>query len=170
MSTNQTDHRAEADYIMDQGATATEHLLAAIHDEQREQTDLLRGMFDALRGLAVESIPGEDVLPSEHPESCRCGECLSIENRPGDASGRIGWLDIDGPTYLAREVEGGWTDDDRMRAIWPREAFPSAEFTPILDPATQVIVNRDDLLTYLDASKGWVCAEDRLRAALDGQS
>lgn len=148
--------------------TAQLHLLAAIHDllDERLPKPLVS------RGVEPHTHdPGEDVLPSEHPEPCRCGECLTIENRPGDTSGRIGWLHIDGERYLAREVEGGWADDDReKRAIWPREAFPSAEFTPTLDPATQVVVNRDDLLTYLDASKGWTCAEDRLRAALDGQS
>ena len=73
-----TDHRAWADK---QGGgngnfTAVEHLLAALHDGQREHLEVLRGMADSLLALRKA---GDTLGPRESSEpSCGRG-CHSIE-------------------------------------------------------------------------------------------
>lgn len=72
MTTDQTDHRAEADrlhakYPFD----ATEHLLAALHDGQAEQTEWLHRIRDL---LAVMAEPKGD--------PCPCGCRRDVEPKP----------------------------------------------------------------------------------------
>ena len=69
------------------------------------------------------------------------------------AQGRIGWLGLRrGSTrrLLAREVEGGWTQDGTDLCDWSAESHPDAAFTPIRTLADdEVAVKRDDLETAL---------------------
>lgn len=54
---------------------------------------------------------------------------------PQKGTGRIGWLQLD-PSHrfrhLAREVDGGWTDDDDDQPTWSQQTHPESVFTPLL--------------------------------------
>lgn len=84
-------------------------------------------------------------------------------------AGRIGWLRPrpDAPWYLMREVDGGWSEDPTDEPGWRTENYPDAVFTPIYDPATEVIVNRSDLESVFNEYEvEWSDAWERIREAL----
>lgn len=87
MTTDQTDHRSEAERLMREAASdpddyvgAYEHLLAALHDGQREQTVLLRDLRFCMTTLAEALRPalnpgGHVAGPTDVHEAGGCDDC-----------------------------------------------------------------------------------------------